>query len=249
MYAIYGTVSEERYRHENETACNLVRMEYVPKFSKRNKRWATLYRLHLSGCLIYSSQAALNTAIGLLADAYAFDGYSWTLYHDDGTETRHRLEQDHANALSDVKVAYRSWPTGDPSEYATGRTYYIILEQLLDTHESNTLHYGETLTWYGSGGSERKIVTLATGLPVVQVTSLYTPVKLIQRGQGVGLVAYPSYRLPVYPEYLNEPATILEYMEPHFSGKTYTHYGVKWKYEMPLPYAPAALPDPYLLTE
>lgn len=228
MIATYGS-----YTHsvENGNAVNLARMEILPRYTDRGKKISALHRLHIHGVLLADNQADIGTKIGQLIDAYAENGQDWILWHSDGsTQSRHRLLQGHAAALSDVQVERRDWPVGDPAEYATGRTFSIIMRQEMADAESEILEYWEEIRYIGTGGYERKFVRFPTLPPIIQNTHVYSGVTMIQRGKVVALDGYPLPYVPASyaPGFLTR--TDLNFIKPTLHGKRYTHYGVEWTY-------------------
>ena len=232
MYATYGT-----YTHSaaNYNAVNLTRMQQIPQYSDRRKRFAYLYRLHLRGELLADTQAGIHSLIEALIQAYADNGKDWTLYHDDNTPTRHRLIQNHDDALSDVQVEHRSWPVGDPAEYATGRVFHIIMRQLVAAAESQILEYWETIRYIGDCGPTLKPVRLPLGTAIIQTVSAKSPAMMVQHGRVVAFQGWPDLYVPnsYLPNYLTK--VDLHYLKPRYSGRQYTHYGIEWMYHHVLP--------------
>jgi hypothetical protein len=248
MFATYGN-----YTHsvENGNAVNLERMEIIPDYGPRGRKLSVTHRLHLQGVLLADNQADISTKIAALVDAYADNGKDWILHQSDGTPTRHKLLQNASGAMTDVQVEYRSWPVGEPAEYATGRTFSIIMRQTLQDLESEILEYWETIRYSGYGGFlpnyipdqtfsllcnyKRKLVHFPLQPPIVQNVYVSTGLQLVQRGKVVAMNGWPNAYVPYpyYPNYLTH--TSINNLEPTWTGRSYTHYGIEWTYQFELP--------------
>lgn len=247
MYCKYGD-----YRHpDNEVSVSNFQM--LPQRSARGKQWALLYRVHLKGEILVDQssttpelcQADLKAKIGDLIDAYSVNGQDFTLFHDNDAPSHHRLINNSDAALSDVYVAHREWPDDQDGEYATKRTYYIILEQLVAAAESQILHYGETVSVQGTGGSWIEWVQTPSGVAIPQVVHATATQKILQRGKVVALQGWPfAYvRDPLLPLYEHKHLRLMDYEEPRFTGRQYTHYGISWAYHMEVPTTAFVLPN------
>ena len=192
MYFQYGG-----YRHpDNEV--HMVNFEYIPQFSSRGERWAVKYRMHIQGEIIAAGQSNIKQRIDDLINAYSIDNQTAALYHDDGTKTKHWLptgaDDILGNNLSGNWVEYRSWPSKGECEYATFRSFQIILSALFKdvSSQGQILQFRESVRYVGSGGPIRRWIYLNNGQPFQQITSLNTTQRIIQEGNAVGLDGWPS---------------------------------------------------------
>ena len=237
MYFKYGD-----YTHP-EAEVNLVRMEIIPQFTPRGRRWAVLYRLHCSGELIADGQDAIKAKIDTFVNAYSANGQAAGLYHSDGTPTRHFLPSG-GNNISRNRVAYRSWPRGAPDEYATARTYYVIIEGLFLEEDSQVYHWQETVQFHGNAGPQWRWHPTSTGQPIQQITSLVTTQRIVQWGSITGISLYPTGNLPppILPQWEHEDLRDITYGAPKYFGNSYNQYPLRWRYVMETPPGFTAIP-------
>jgi hypothetical protein len=239
MYCVYGG-----HRHpDNEV--NLVNFEVIPQYSERGTKYASLHRVHLQGELIYTGQENLSNAISGLINGYADNNQTFCMYRDDGTQTPHRLIQDHDDNLSGVKVVHRSWPKGDPAEYATTRTFSIVLQALYRDVESEILECRETLQFIGDGGPKWEWVKSPLGSHYQQTIFTGDTQKIIQSGRKVGLSGWPTKFEPILPTWEHRELRQIRMMEPIFAGRQYRNYGIAWTYVMEPPPGISATPNLY----
>jgi hypothetical protein len=244
MYCVYGG-----HRHPNNEV-NLVNFEVIPKYSERGTKYASIYRVHLQGELIYTGQTDISNAIDALIAAYESNNQSFYLYHDDGTPTKHKLVQEDTNNLSGVKVVHRSWPKGDPAEYATTRTFSIVLQALYRDTESEIMEFRESLQFVGDGGPQWEWVKTPVGTSYKQDTCEHDTQRIIQSGKIAALSTWPigNVPLPLYPLWEHRNLRQLRYIEPIFAGNpnnpyAYINYGIAWTYIMEAPYYVNAAPN------
>ena len=96
----------------------------------------------LEGEILESTQAAFKTAIEALEDAYAQQGQDAIFYHDDGTESAHKIISN--DTVSGTLVKSVEFHKGDnPESYATEKAFRIVLEAEYDTSESDILYWKE----------------------------------------------------------------------------------------------------------
>lgn len=237
MYFQYGS-----HRHpDNEV--NLASFQQFPVFSGRGERRTTRYRMTLNGELQYATQAELTTKIGEIVDAYSTDGYEACLYQDDGTPTRHRLA-DLPNSVTGTRVMYRDWPKGDAAEYATKRSFRIILEAEYLEPDSQITSAHETLAMRGAGGPIWEMVTPVRGVPRRIYRSRYSPQKVIQSGNIVGLSGYPLLYIPgpIFPQWEHQDLRDSVMGTPKWHGRMYLDWPISYSYHFTLPVPQTAAP-------
>lgn len=229
MFFRYGP-----YQHpDNEV--NLTSFEVIPRRSERGRQMTVHYRMHLLGELIHCGQADIHTAIQQLIAAYAYDNMGDAgLFHDDGTPTRHYIPQNHQDNLTGVRVTHRSWPKGDAAEYATLRTFYIVLEADFRYLEGELTAWQEVVRTTGNCGPRWDYFESQNDLPRPEILNRYTVQTIVQSGSAVGFDGWPMLHVPgpLYPsqelEYLRE---ITPY-SPKFMGQQWAEYPIEWKYVM-----------------
>lgn len=232
------------YQHpDNEV--NLTSMEITTRFSPRGRPMTKLYRLHLHGELVYNGQSTLTTRINELINAYTGNtDVDCGLYQDDGTITPHKLQSSSTNPnnISGVKVVYRSWPKGDPEEYATCRTFYIILEAEYKDLESQLIAFRESVSVTGTTGPRRRMVEMNLGPARWQQVSAMTRQEILQQGFAIGYDGYPLGFMPgpILPSLELVDQRYVENENPEFAGRQFVRYRTNWRYVMnsPIPQAP-----------
>ncbi len=238
MYFKYGP-----HQHpDNEV--NLTRMEIIPVMSRRNKRLYRILRLHLQGELKYAGQATLNTKIGELVDAYNKDRKGDAgLYHDDGTPTRHTIPTNRSDCLTGVLVRHRSWPIGAPAEYATTRTFSIVLEAWYDEAEPNLEYWQETIEHVGTTGPLWECQVRQVGPSVPRPQTQRTPMRIRQYGQALGFVTFVPPPGSYWGASEHEDRRRVSYTTPNPQGNAfYAHYATEWSYIHSFPQATGSTP-------
>ena len=238
MYFQYGA-----YQHPPGEV-NLTRMEIIPRFNNRGQRFAALNRLHIVGEIQEIGQKDLSAKIAVLINAYVSNGFSAGWYESDGTPTRHFLDQNQANNMSGVRVFRREWPRGAGDEYATVRTFYIVLEALFYEPQSELMEFNEEIRAIGTGGPLWESIISTTGPVTSQILAQQTPQRLIQTGYVIGgagyHVAVPS---PLFPAWEHGPRRLQRPRQPRFYGKLHRGYRFDWRYDMEAPTAQTVAPN------
>lgn len=237
MYFRYGSHTHP----ENEV--NIDRFQIQSRMSARKRRRSLVYTMHISGELLYDNQDDLTTAIARIRDAYDQNFQDASFYQDDGSLTPHHLHNT-GDCISGVQVVGRSWPIGDAAEYATKRTFSVVLEAEYDRPDSEILEWTEHFNYIGNGGPCIEVIPQYQGPPIVQRLHQRTAQILIQSGSSVGLNGYvlpPGAVFPLF-EHQNErqerPGT------PKSSGLRHQEYPFEWTYRMTLPRPTTTFPIP-----
>ena len=251
MYATYGgyTMSDA-----NRNKVNLAAFDIIPQYSERGKKTSVIHRVTLRGELLIADglttaaqvQADLTTKIGALANAFVNNGLDFRFYQDDGTLTNHCLFNDNSAALTDVQIVQRSWPEGDPAEYATQRTYQVVLQQELADRESELLVYRETISLTGSAGRYVEWVENAAGIPIYQEIHANTMTQIVQQGEAIAMDGWPFLYIPepIYGfPYERVKLRRLDLILPRFTGRQYVEYGCRWRYEYQVPIYARVVPN------
>lgn len=231
MFFRYGN-----YQHPDDEVL-LQSFEQIPIRSNRGGRRESLYRMRVAGDIIADGQAAISARITELVVAYSEDYKDAALYQDDGTITRHALLNNVAQNISGVQITHRSWPRGDPAEYATYRHFSIGFQARYTELDSNLVEYREGLSKFGTGGPSVNVVTMLSGPPRFRQLANQTPIQLIQSGRATGYFDYPFAYIPgpIYPDLEHQDRREITYISPQFNGRGYTDYTVSWRYVMTSP--------------
>lgn len=242
----------------NRNKANLVSFEIMPQYTERGKQKAEIHRITLRGELLIADglttaqqvQDDLTAKINALVVGFSENGGNFQFFQDDGTVTNHCLLSSNSAALTDVQVVQRSWPEGDPAEYATQRTFHVVLQQELAARESQVTRYVETVRYTGWGGPHVEWIELPNGLAIYQVVKDLTLTEVIQEGEVFALDVWPLSRvpLPLYNSFPFERTKLrrLDLIYPRFTGRHHEDYGCRWRYVFHIPSYIQMVPDtPY----
>jgi hypothetical protein len=193
--------------HSHPTAeANLVQFDAIERRSPRGHRIETTYRAHVVGELIYDGQGNLHPRIAELIAAYGIPNQSFTFRHDDGTPTSHRIPSDaeDPNNITGVRIIHRNWPKGDPAEYATLRTFYLVVEATFRDPEdgvvSPLVDFHQSVESVGIAGIRRRWIEYDVGSAEEQLVNQLTTQRLIQSGYAVGYSSWPTPPGPLFPD-------------------------------------------------
>jgi hypothetical protein len=237
MYFRYGSHTHPA----NEV--NIDRFQIQSRMSGRNRRRSMIYTMHISGELLYDTQTALTAAIAQLRDAYDRNFQDAGFYQDDGTLTPHHLPNS-SDCISGVQVVGRSWPIGDAAEYATKRTFSVVLQAEYDRPDSEVLEWSERFLYVGNGGPCIEVVPQYEGPPVVQRLHEKTAQILIQSGRSKGLNGYLLPPGAIFPGFEHQNERREEPGTPNMSGMRHQEYPFEWTYRMTLPFPRDTFPIP-----
>lgn len=237
MYFRYGS-----YQHPaNEV--NIDRFVISSRLNDRGRRRSQIYQMHISGELLYSTQAELTAKIAELIAAYDQNFVDAGFFQDDGAPTPHRLPNSF-DCVSGVQVVQRSWPVGDAAEYATKRTFSVVLQAEYDRPDSEILAYQETFNYIGNGGPCIEVVPQLIGPPLLYQLHEQTAQILVQSGSSVGLNGYVLPPGAVFPAF--EHANLRQEVpgSPKFQGLRFQEFPFSWSYRMSLPTPVTQFPVP-----
>ena len=219
---------------------NLVSMEFIPNISRRGKTQTVLKRMTIEGtiCATNDSSPTLTERIEAIRDAYDQDYGDFGLYIN-GVLTSHALFTTHPDNLTGVRVVARSWPKGEPSEYATTRYFRVTLAAMfLPPNVDQTIAFRETVRFVGSSGPIRRFSRRKVGpWPIEQLYSNSTQM-IYQQGEIWGLQGYPLGVLPA-PLLASGPGVIqhvdqndIQEIGGVWVGRTFLEYGLRYTYPM-----------------
>lgn len=230
MYLKYGSYTHAANEAEIKITRDTNNRDSQGRLVKMTERW------QIDGELQAASQSAITTAIDALIAAYSSDNSDLILYLDDGTtESSHTLKR--ADAISGPRVVQRpSFPTGRGAEYATFRTYSIAVEADFAGDSSvGLVSWMETLEFFGGGERWAYLETL-NGAPQRQTLAQQTTYHVTQRGEAVGLLAYPSVQGPIWPSQEHTDQRRITRSVPDKVGPSrFENWKVSWEYHFESP--------------
>lgn len=225
MYARYGS-----FQHPDNEA-NLEHIDYKCRYSTRLRKLTTIITMRIGGELLPSSstQAAIDAAIDQLQTAYSTDGFNFGFFTDAGVLTNHRMISTDANCVCPVRVLSRSFPTGNPSEFAVRRTYSIVLQAEFLTPESNLVEWQESIEYVGNTGPRWEVVETYNG-PIRQLVNLRTSQKIIQSGRAVALRTHILPPGPLLPAFELPDVRYVKLGSGRVVGRMPLFYPTEWTY-------------------
>lgn len=232
MYLKYGS-----YTHDNNEASVTIDRQSIldsaGRIYRESERWLITGQLHAE------TQAALTTAIQSLEAAYSLQEQDLVFYLDDATtETAHAMRR--ASAIEGPRVIQRpSFPIGRGAEYSTFRSYQIQVEAVFAGDSSvGLLEFRETLDFEG-GGERWVLLETLNGPPQRQTLAQQTGYRVIQSGNALGNLAYPSIPGPIWAAAEHTDMRRIQRTSPDRKGKggniTYENFPVSWQYVMEAP--------------
>lgn len=237
MYFKYGN-----YTHP-AGEIDMVNFTKQRMFSPRNEIAFERHNLTLMGhfCTSEASgQDAIKAKIEALEDAYLGSAFSddAVLYQDDGTISAHKLLW--ADAINGVRVQAFSYPKGAGGEYATGRTYQIRLTADYLNTESLIYSFRETVVNLGTGAPVWELVPNFLSQPTKRIIFDYSPKRVIQAGEAVGLTGWPDpvagIPAAILPLWEHQNKRVREFQSPRMHGNKHNLlYPAKWRYEFSVP--------------
>ncbi len=228
MYVRYGN-----YTHALDSAALVIQSDAI--YDDTGETWERRERWSIAGELLAANTAALTTEINSLLAAYSVNGQTLVLLDNDGvTETAHKLTS--AGTIGGVRVVQPpGFPTGTHGEYSTFRQFRVALEAITRINGApNLIRWDETVTFQGTGGPRELIHEIRNGSPIRETVSIATPLFAIQQGQAIGRSNFPFFPAPLWPNDLNHPDTVKEYIHPRAVGsglsRQFRDYGIRWSY-------------------
>ena len=237
VYFKYGS-----YQHASNEVL-LTSMTKETHFSARRKSTHKTIRMTLQGDFCETTQSAIEDKIDEIYEAYKYHNKDCGLYMDDGTITSHHI--DTSQTMGGVRVVNVDFPTGQPGEFATGRTYRIVLEADVIALEDQTLWYTEQITTIGAPGSIWVYIPMRAYQPARQVLVDVALQDIIQRGQGLGFDGYVIPQAPIFPYDPTNPFSVnfehrekrrVTYGTPQVIERNNWHdYPCAWEYHFTVP--------------
>lgn len=243
MHFVYGSL----YIHAEAEVEFTEHRETLRDDAERVIGW--IVRWNLLGHIQAEGPAAISVVQAALRTAYCNpQGVAYAgLFHNGGATDHIWFSQD---TISGIKVvAPPGYPHGSRIEFVNDRTYLISLEaEFINPYARSLIAYTESVTQQGGGG--QRVVALETryDYPVLQRTSRYSPIRIVQSGAATGRFAYPGFPDPIFPDYLNDPDTVKVRIAPRLRGNSYERFDIQWSYvmnvaQLPGPVDPAKWPQ------
>lgn len=200
----------------------------------RGRRQYIRKTLEISGILHGDTPAELTQKLHQLDAAYAVDGRDATLLLNDAvTPTHHRLVN--AQSVSGVRVVRPpSFPDGGGTEYTTYRSYDVVLQAdfLVLNADNAIVSFNETVAVIGTGGPRRVWHEVLAGDPIPQITNSKTVIRVVQTGEVVGLFGRVPTPAPIFPEWLDHPASSVTRHSPMREWGRLINWRTSWNYQM-----------------
>lgn len=215
---------------------NIVNLTVRNVHSGRGQQKHVLFQYYLRGEICADSGPdAISARIYEIEQAYTVEGLNCGLYTDATatTPTSHTLNNNHPNNISGNRVVQRpSFPEGGPTEYATGRTYSIIIQALFASPESQILEYQESIQYRGTGGPRWHMREFKRGSPRPYITHQRTAQHIVQQGRSLGFNGYLEPAGPILPSFEHQDARLWIPGTPEFHGQQYSEWPLQWAYYM-----------------
>lgn len=224
MYLKYGV-----YQHEaNEAAVSFL---ISPKFNDGGQLYQYVHRWTIQGMLFGSSATDLDTKWRDLCDAYAVNGLTIGLYHDDGSVSCRLLRTQ--DCIGGTRVMDGPSSQFEPGTHTTFIPYQIVVEGDVPVAGVNLLSFREELTFEGGGPLFAHLEPLY-GPPVKQQIKTNTVYRVTQEGEAIGYLGYPLPAGPIFGAANQIHAPKIRLGSPRRSGPTgkphYSEFPVNWLY-------------------
>ena len=216
------------YTHaENEAA---VVVSVQTNFDSAKLAYMNTVRWEISGTMIGTGPADLANKQAALISAYSVN-YQDAAQFDNVTGLIIQTLSD-SGSFSGVRVVQPpSFPRGDGPEFATERTYRIVLEAEYEIPaKPETVEYRETLVMMG-GGPLITHLTAIEGDPIKQQLAEKTPYVAVQSGYLVSRSAEQGAPPPIFGYANLKKAPQITLSSADRIGKALRNFRVEWSYE------------------
>lgn len=230
MYVRYGTITHDdgKVLLTNFTTERVLSQRGLPE---RTRKTATI-RGYVTG----DTQSSLKTKIALVEAGYGINGQDFGLYHDDGIVSAHYMPS--STSITGVRVVGGvRWEVDNPAaEYATQRTFSVTLTaDYIASDSDQLLFWYETLSIVGNGGPRNVVVETITGTPIQQTVNRRTSVRAVQSGRAIGLASYPTFPVPLWPQYFLSDQGQTTEESPRRDGTNFVEFPISWSYQFHSP--------------
>lgn len=198
-------------------------------YGPRGRATSMLRTWTIEGEIIRSTTAQIESRRREIESNLSIEGGSAALLADDNSPTYE------LNSAKGVRILELAWLQEEhKAHFATSLPFRIRLQGEEIISDGDTLlHYTETITRIGNGGPREVFVELQNGPPQRQITSVQTPITIIQRGEAVGEYfanGYPLFNNPIFPLNLQNPDEATERIAPRWDGLIQVEPAVRWNY-------------------
>jgi len=178
-------------------------------------------------------------------DFFSVEGLDLKMLQPGGGETAHNLLA--ASTIGGTKIVKPPhFLDGNGAQGVTFRTYTVVLAATVPVDASNVTtlvkSFQETVDVSGGGARFAHLETLV-GLPVKQQVRRNTVFRGSQKGQAVGIYAYPSVPAPLWPEALVNANPVVTRGSPKRIGTGYVEYPISWQWEFESAYPLVGRPN------
>lgn len=232
------------FTHDNGNMAVVERFTVDPVRDDRGIWRTTRKRMYLRGVVIDDTQADIRTKLDAIQNAYGGDNFDIALYEDDGTRSHYYLTS--GDSLGGVKVVARDYPElGQPSQYATGVDYRIIVEAEYPANELSPMVFRETVEFIGDCGPRYSYQPNRTGVPIRILEQERTTQEIKQSGFSLGLTGYPLIPNPLLPDLEERRMRNVEIIGPQAAGSNlrFVHFGMRWSYTFVSPVPQIVFPN------
>jgi hypothetical protein len=203
---------------------NLAHIDVRLVQSRRGKRKEQLVTWYLVG-QIFDTGATLVSAINARRTLFGFDYQTASFYAGATGSTILAHQLDNASSISGVHVIRASFPSSEPAELATQRTYGITLQATYPNPETELLDYREQLTFIST--TDPEVIWTFAGPVSSGIPSLQT---MIQSGYALTYSVYFSPPGPLYPSFEDRRQRVVVPISGQQRGQGATDFGIAWKY-------------------
>ncbi len=185
---------------------------------------------------------------GILSDfefAYSSGGKDLVLEHDNGVASYHTLRN--SDCLGGTRVVEPpSFPSGRFGEYASYRTYRVVVEGVRVYGNANQwLNFRETIKIRG-GGEKYGCIEVNEGVGVRQRLRSHSTCYATQSGSGSGYLYTPDPPPPIWPFALVDQYPEVDIVSPEtigsFGDGVQVNHEISWSYSYEYPQRLAGTP-------
>jgi hypothetical protein len=208
---------------------------------KRSPRGFKLFQdlvFTFSGEIVESTAANIDARLAAMSQAFANDGQSCGLVHDNGTPTWHWMPSyaDNPTNLTDVQVLSQTIPQSINGEFVSGRKFEFKVGSMYLTSPSAIIEFKETLERIGNAGPEFKWQRNKFWGWYPKLVSPNTIQVMTQSGYAIGVNNYLLPQPPIYaPPFEQNHLRRVKHTGPERWRKGHTGYKTEWLYVYHLP--------------
>ena len=215
------------------------KIEVIPRYSEEGIRWGATYNWRVAGNFLQDTtteftEYTLDPKIDELRLAYNVNYKDCGFKHNDGTMTKHFMDNDDDANLSGNRVMYRSWDNKGPTEYANTRSYSISIASTWLAAETNLLSWSESTTRIGDGGPIWELRNTWQGQPYKYIVSQNSKITHIQEGTITTVDGWSAPPAPYWPnDEITSQQMVKQFSPRQHGDQNYskqTHYVTQYRY-------------------